>query len=290
MSENPAPGRVRRPWIIVFVLWTLASSLACGLAAMPVFSGAGGSRRSVAEQLFGQSVTALADYSFVSEADGFYHRGRRHYVETAFTNDVFQMLRREISPEGHAHLDGNDMKDVLAWVRMAILLDPHNVEYALVAAYWLQRELGETDAALATLREAAAANPDSYLPYLGRGRLYAKIGDRARARTSYETAYVRWPGNLDRADPDALIDRREILIRLAILRELDNDIPGAVKFMKQIAQEFPSASRIVRERAALIEQGRPLPVSAEERWDTIRQAEYHHFCAEETGGHDGRRK
>ena len=284
MSRSPAPIRIRWPWILTVALLILASSLACRLAILPAFSSSNAGTRSLAEQLLGQSATALADYSFFDKADGFYHRGRRHYVDTAFTNDIFQVLRQEISPEGHAHLQGDDMKDVLAWVRIAVSLDPRNVDYSLVAAYWLQRELGRTDAALALLREAATANPDSYLPYLGRGRLYGKLGDRTRARIAYQLAFRHWPGDSDKNDPDTMIDKREILVRLAILCELDNDIHGAIGFMNQIAEAFPSASRIVKEQAAMLERGEKPPVSAEQRWNTIREAEYHHFCTEEHGG------
>ncbi len=287
MTGTSKPIRSSWPWIVTACAWTLAGSLACRLAALPVFSETGAGTGTVAQQILGRTTSAFADYSFYQEADGFYHKGRSHYVDTAFTNDFFQAMRRQIAPVGHAHAQGKEVKDVLAWLRIAISLDPANTEYSLVAAYWLQRELGMTDAALEVLRESSAANPGAYEPYIGRGRLYARIGDRERSRKAYEMALARWPGGDDPNDEDPKIAKREILLRLSIICEVEGDIQDAISYLRQIVAVFPDSSRRAGERAAMLERGELPPLSAIERWNVATRAEDHHFCEEETDEHTG---
>lgn len=266
MKSAPAAGTFL-PWIAVLSLLVAGAAMSARLAESAVASGSQ-IPSSIAEQLLGNSTKALAEYSYYKMADQFYHKGQDHYEETAFV-DFFQRMKEKTAPAGIVHLKGNEMKESLAWMRMAMSLDPGNVEYAIVASYWLERELGRSDLAFQALDEAAALNPGSYLVHIGRGRLLAKTNRKAECRRAFETALKYWPGTSDPANEDVRMHRREILSYLAILAELDGDLGRAAAYLKATINMFPQKSEAVRKRLAQVENGGTPKESLLQTWNAL---------------------
>ena len=268
------------------------------LASVIVEAPVGGLERDpVTTRIFGRCVNALATAAY-DRTDLTFHKGRPSYVEKAFSNDVFQVLRREIAPTGHTHMDGDETKEIMAWLRIATLLDPDNITYHLDAAYWLMsRDVGRPDEARQVLIEARASNPESYIVHMALGQFATKIGDRQRARRSFDKALELWPRGMLPAEDDnnetrreqaeqSKIDKKEMLKLRIFLREMDGDMAGAIADLKSILELFPD-SPLVRARIPLVENGQELPALAEQKWNALRKQEYHHVCEEPAGEHAG---
>lgn len=276
------------PWIFVVALWAAAASLATVVADVPVAAGTGSD--SIAVRMVGRCVTALASEAY-ARSDLTFHKGRPTYRDKAFSNDVFQVWRKEIAPAGHTHMAGEQTKEIMSWLRFASLLDPHEVTYYLDAAYWLMsRDIGRPDAARLVLAEARARNPHSYLVYFGFSQFATKVGDKRLARRSCDRALALWPSGKSPSDDESqpMIDKREILSLRVILREMDGDKAGAIADLRSILEMFPESPQ-VRARIGLIMDGREPAAAAEQRWNALMKQEYHHVCEDEVreqAGHD----
>lgn len=274
------------PWVTVAVLWGAAASLACVIVDAPV----AGSRAadSIAERILGRCVNALAAQAY-DRADLTFHKGRPHSRERAFSNDVFQVWRQDMAPTGHAHMSGDETKEIMAWLRFATLLDPHNITYRLDAAYWLMStDINRPDAARKVLLDAGMADPHSYLVYLGMVQFATKTGDRLLARRSCDRALELWPGGQLPGDDEerTKMDKRELLMLRVLLREMDGDTAGAIADLKSVIEIFPNSPQI-RLRIRHIESGQESPALAEQWWNALKQQEYHHVCEEHSGEHAG---
>lgn len=294
MSRKPMFSSRAWPWIGVVALWSAATMLASAIVEAPV---GGRERDSAATRILGRCVNALATAAY-DRTDLTFHKGRLAYAEKAFSNDVFQVIRREMAPTGHAHMDGDEIKEIMAWLRIATLLDPNNVTYHLDAAYWLMsRDVSRLDEARQVLLAARSANPETYIVHMALGQFATKIGDRQRARRSFDKSLVLWPGGMLPADDDdnqtkqekaeqIKIDKKEMLKLRIFLREMNGDTAGAIADLKSILEIFPD-SPLVRARIPLVENGQEPPALAEQKWNALRTQEYHHVCEEPAGEHAG---
>ena len=263
------------PWLAFASLWSLAGGMACFLDGFP-----GGERAaSTTARIFGKCVSSLADSAY-ERADMAYHLGRPAYEERAFSNDVFQTWRSEIAPGAHAHLEGKDKMEILSWLKISLALNPGDVERYLVAAFWLlDRTIARPAEAEKLLIAARQANPDAYLPYLGLGRLYTKTDEREKAMRCFDRGIMLWPGGLSRTNDEARLDKRELLSRRAILREMNGDAPGAITDMKDILSLYPELRLPqFRERIVSLQSGRQPVESAAQRWSALMAADYRHAC------------
>jgi tetratricopeptide (TPR) repeat protein len=266
-------------WLIVILLWGASVSLLGVLSASASMELSGSS--SVAAQLLGSTRVALAEYAFYEKADSVYHRGGSHYRETAITNTLFQSMQAALIHKPGSHLAGDQIGEILPWLRLSMSLDPHNIEAGLVAAHWVESGLARPDIAMEILSEMEAANPRSYMAQVGKGRLYAKLGDRDHTRLAFSRALKLWPSDEDPEDRGVLLNKREILVHLSVLKELEGDLEGAIMDLKQIVVMFPdNTTRGFLDRIAALEQGRDPKEPALHRWDLQRSRKYYSLCDE----------
>jgi len=269
------------------VLWVAAGALAVNMATASGPDAVGASGPAAARLLIASS--AILSQQALNQAEREYHGGRPNYAEEAFTNSVFQALAGRLQPRDHIHLEGSAAKEILPWFRFAMWAEPCNVTNALLASYWLARAQGGAQSALDVLNEAMRDNPRDYLVYMGKGRLYAKADERNMARRYYERALALWPGGSDGRDDDVRMDKREILSRLAVLDELDGNIPSAIERMRGIVEVLPGKSLLFQNRMGILGRGEVPRQSALERWNALRGEEYLHLCSaghEEHEAHD----
>ena len=134
-------------------------------------------------------------------------------------NDWISRLGEHLKPDRHVHLEkGEDVREILPWLRMAANLDPHKSETYTVAAYWLRTVLKKPQEAEDFLREGWRANPDSYEILFELGRVFEENRqDPERARNLWELAWRKWQ---EKASPNSHDDQfigSEILGHLAQL-------------------------------------------------------------------------
>ena len=279
------PSAVRsgvRPRVLLLLLWGVGSAIGVLLASTISLHARGG--QSTEERLAGSCTHAMSEYA-VELAERTFHGGVPYYQEEAFQDHPFQILRGAVAQTGHRHLSGRECGEIMPWLWMSLRLDPMNVTNYLDTAYMLAKDLGMVDEAMDVLDEAQRNNPGSYLVYLGKSRIYAKADNRAMARKYCDRALAL---AADSGDEEVRIDKRELLSRRAILRELDGDVSGAIGDMQEIIALFPERELgQFRRRIAILASGAEPPDSATQRWQTIRSEEYHHLCAAEEAGKKG---
>mgnify|MGYP005838087709 CR=1 FL=1 len=204
MNARPSdPARLVA--LSAILLWIGLFTLACewtGTAA-PAASG-----DSVA-RVFG-SLRQLSARHTLAEADRYFHRGIGAVREAGF-DDPLQRLRGQLSPNLHEHLEPTEAQELMPWLRWTVAANPSDVETWLIAAFWLDHGLERIDLALAVCREAAAANPDDYRPYLQWARLLLRDGAWGPAGRVCDRALALWPARLEAGDPDAELDRARLL-------------------------------------------------------------------------------
>ncbi len=145
----------------------------------------------------------------------------------------------------HTHLEGQGTREILPWLRISADLDPHNVLTYTVAAYWLRKELRETDKAEQFLREGLRVNPDSYEILFELGCLYDEARhDPTRASNIWQLALRRWSEKeKNQKDPDfQLYDN--ILDHLAHVAEEQGDYADAIHWFEQAKEHSPSPAAL----------------------------------------------
>src|ERR1039457_4644090 len=146
---------------------------------------------------------------------------------------------RNFFPDRHTHLDtggpeddlggGDNVREILPWLKLSADLDPDNVQTYTVTAFWLRMRMNNAKEADAVLHEGLRNCPGSYDILFELGRLYYdSYHDRDRARNVWELGVRQW----QKLGPDAKKDNRLIMERLtthlAKLEEDAGNLPRAI--------------------------------------------------------------
>jgi tetratricopeptide (TPR) repeat protein len=269
------------PWLALAALWGAGFCLSCRLTWTAESPDA---KRgdSVAGALLGQSRHALSAQLY-GTADQFFHKGVPHLKNRAFEDGFFLTARKEISPEGHFHLRGDETAEMLPWLWMALRMDPHNVEIYRVAAFWLASDARSANMAYEVLLEAQRNNPGSHQVKLDMGRLFLREGKIEDAEKAFTAAINFWPGNLDKEDPEAvkeaMFEKAEILLYRALLHELQGEIDSEIGLLEEIVRMFPERAGM-RERIDDLRKGEKPVVLATRILDQMleQQKQQVHQC------------
>lgn len=230
--KTPRPERVVS-WLALLLwlgLFTLAGT--AGVRPDPVAPG------DTLSRLFGSLRLVVSQQAFV-EADRVFHRGVGHQHETFF-DDPLQRWRRQLSPTLHEHLPDSDLAEVMPWLRLTVRANPHDVEAWLVAAYWLSNSLERTDLAIAACREAAAANPGDYRPYMQWARLLLRVGRWEAAARVSDRALELWPAPLEPEDNMARLDEARLWEWRGYLWAHSGDVERAVAALERVLARRPN--------------------------------------------------
>ncbi|MGQ9663594.1 MAG: tetratricopeptide repeat protein, partial [Kiritimatiellia bacterium] len=198
---------------LIGVSFTLSCLL---VAAHPTQNESQG--RSIAAALLGESRLALSGH-FYEMADTYFHRGVGHVHEEAFSDGFFQKIHKQFSPREHVHVKGRQINEIMPWLKLAIRMDPHNVELYTVAAFWLATEGRRPDTALDVLRQALANNPYCYQAQLELGRIYLQMGKLSEAKRAFDAGLAFWEKAAKKESSDAHWDRAALLLYRALLHE-----------------------------------------------------------------------
>jgi tetratricopeptide (TPR) repeat protein len=141
-------------------------------------------------------------------------------------------LAAQFEPNRHVHLEGGKEKEMLPWVKLAVEMDPHNVDAYTVGGYWL-RQLGKPAEAEAFLREGQRNNPDSYEIYFELGRLVEiDRQNPGRALRLYELALEKWKTANAGLPQTDLLGLAQILGRLGQVNEGQGNLEAALHYYK----------------------------------------------------------
>jgi tetratricopeptide (TPR) repeat protein len=247
----------------LFAAWGVAFSLSCRLPAewtQPAAPPAGSA--SAAAAVVGSCRNAAAAY-FFQQADAYFHRGVEHARETAFVNGFFRRLNSEIRPGEHQHLSGVGIREIMPWLKFAIETDPGNLDYPMVAAFWLTTEAGRPDIALDLLRLARIGNPNDCRLPCEQGRILIRLGRLDSARRLFDVSAHLHDRTPFESDENRRLSLREVFLHRALLAEAAGDQATALADLRAILAMYPNMNPI-RERIRNIEQGTESGLSAAE--------------------------
>lgn len=252
---SPSPAfRVR---LLAGTTFGAAFTLACGLAGVQPNAP---DDLGVADRLLGGTRQAVS-LNLFNTADLYFHKGVAHQHSKAFTGRLFQRLQAGITPEAHAHAEGQDSAEILPWLKLACRTDPHNVEAFLVAAFWADTGLHRGDIADGILREAQRLNPSDYRIPQEKGRYAIRRNRLDEATLDVSAALTLLLQSGASTDRQVLLDKAELLTCLGFLSEVRGDSPHALHCFKNTLAIFPERAYI-KERVAVLEAGQKPDVSA----------------------------
>jgi len=236
------------PLIAVAGLLALAFSLSVSIA--PDAGGWSQSKRAnnILGLMFGDGRKLLAG-QFFTMADVYFHsgyypsifdknsgeqkeiiaasRGKKESEEEEKNEDFLgkpkdwiEAFGRNFKITQHTHLEQNNEREILPWLRLAADLDPEKIETYTVGAYFLRDHLHRPDQAEAFLREGLRNNPDSAEILFELGRYYHDSAhDIARARNVWELGIKKFKLlNEDQQKENRLVFE-EIAVNLAHLED-----------------------------------------------------------------------
>lgn len=239
MNATEADARAAR-LATVLGLWTIAALV--GMRVAPDIHHAHyrpGPRpqgESLLHRVFGTTRTALSQAMMV-EADRYFHRGVAHERPHA-GGGLFSGWADAISPRVPDQIQGGEIEEIMPWLRFATLSDPANVDAYLTTAFWLSRQ-DQPARALYVLDEAERHNPHDYRVYMGRGFHYFESFLTESALANFEKAMNLWPGGLSDTDPQARLDRGQMLTFSGALHELQGNYAQAVAYYEEVRNLFP---------------------------------------------------
>jgi len=147
----------------------------------------------------------------------------------------------------HTHLQGNNEREILPWLKLSAELDPQKIETYTVAAYWL-RELGKVKEAEEFLREGLRNNPDSYEILFELGRLYSSnTHDLARARRVWELGLRKWTEQETAGKKPDLLSLEEIAVNLSRLEEKEGNLARAIALLKLSQKASPNPQALQKQ-------------------------------------------
>ena len=153
--------------------------------------------------------------------------------------DWIERFGRHFIITEHTHLEGNNEREILPWLRISAELDPQKVETYTVAAYWL-RDLGKVKEAERFLREGLLSNPDSYEILFELGRLYQENNhDPARARNVWDLALRKWTEQEAANKKPDLLKLNEIAVHLSRLEENEGNFARAIQLLELSKKASP---------------------------------------------------
>ncbi|MBT3296954.1 MAG: hypothetical protein HN919_01600 [Verrucomicrobia bacterium] len=255
-------------WLVVLVggAFALSCQIQARMTPQPKDAPA-----SAGAALLGESRLGLASY-FHEMADLYFHCGVAHTRHEAIHDTWFQKRLTALRPSLHKHADRQAAREIVAWLRLAATMNPHDVEIVLLAAFWLHHEVGERELAQQMLKEAQVANPFDYEIQMERGRLYLYGGDVAAARARFDAALAFWPGARAPDNDTARHDQARLLLYRSLIHEVDGERREAIAGLREILLLFPERTHL-ENRIATLESGAEPALLGGHVWNNLLQSE-----------------
>ena len=162
-------------------------------------------------------------------------------------HDWIANVGRNFRVTEHTHLEGNQRRELLPWLRISAELDPHQVNTYLVASYWL-RKTDKSPEAEKFIREGLEANPQDCELLFELGQIY--LLDRTntdRAQRLFETALNRWDVQEQPKEKPNLILLANIASHLARIDECRGQIEAAVRHLERARQASPQSEALTQQ-------------------------------------------
>jgi hypothetical protein len=161
--------------------------------------------------------------------------------------DWIDRFGRHFRPVVHTHLQGENTREILPWLRISASLDPHHIETYTVAAYWLTEQLHKPDDAEKFLREGLDANPGDPELLYELGHLELKFRHNlVKAENLLRASLRRWdaiegPKKKDDQDQQLL---RKILGGLGEIAIEEKHLDQAIEYFTRLKEVSPDPNGV----------------------------------------------
>ena len=249
------------PLLVLTALLALAFTLATGLASRAEGWSVRAKSDNVFGMMFGDGRKLFANH-FFTMADVYFHsgyypsvfdknseeqkeiisasHGKKESEEDEKNEDFLGKPRDWIDAFGrhfritqHTHLENNNEREILPWLRLAADLDPQKIETYTVGAFFLREHMGRTQEAEAFLREGLRNNPDSCEILFELGRLYRDgMHDTGRARNVWELGIKKFQLRSPEQQKEDKLVLDDLAINLARLEEDAGNYGQAINWFR----------------------------------------------------------
>jgi len=267
------------PAYTAIVTWILTFCLSCWISIATTTDPAKAYNSSVAERLLGESKVALTWY-FYHQADTYFHGGWEYRKNESFRGSIYQNIAGEISPRYHVHLSGSEVKEIMPWLHLATLTDPHDIRIFFDSAFWLAHDAKRPDLAEQVLLSAQIENPFNYQIQIERGRILLIQNKIEEAKRAFDAGLAFWPSNYKTNSETAMDGKARLLLYRALLHEADGERKDAVSNLQEIFRLFPERTYL-HARIRDLKEGKEPSLLASKVWsdmlktDTSKQSEKH---------------
>jgi len=218
--------------------------------------------------IFGSTRKAISSY-FYDKADVYFHKGivesvviqhkdgnqmvahhdDDHEGEDHHHDDVvipysknpidnfYAHMQRATVPSGHFHRLGEEAKEILPWIYLAVKIDPTNDELYRTIAYWLQKSYGRTDLSTEMYNLAQQNLPYNPAIKLEQGMMLLNENNQKEAMQKFQAA-MRFM-ELQPAENQDTYLKVNILLEIAVIYEKQGEKAKALEKYEQIHQLFP---------------------------------------------------
>lgn len=260
------------PWFSIVTITGVLFSLSCHIGIVlpenptwTITTSAGTShtqagQQSITDVILGSSQIAIGQH-FMEVADTYFHRGIEHFRSQKFQNTIFQRVLEKVSPTGHSHLAGSQIKEVMAWLAFAIRLNPHDLEAYILAGFWLADEMELLDAAIDVLKQGEKNNPSSFRIQLEMGRIYIQNGKLKAAEEAFRTGLSLWPSECPTDTMEARRGINSLLLYNGLFHEINNRNNEAINCYRRLLAMSPDESTL-HDRLEMLEKGKQPSVLA----------------------------
>lgn len=154
--------------------------------------------------------------------------------------DWIDAFGRHFKITEHTHLEKQNEREILPWLRLAADLDPQKLETYTVGSYFLREKLNRPDQAELFLREGFRNNPDSPEILFELGRVYHEgIHDATRARNVWFMAVNKFL----KLDPAVQKENKllfeQIIVNLARLEDEEGNYEQAINWFRAAQKLSP---------------------------------------------------
>lgn len=154
--------------------------------------------------------------------------------------DWIDSFGRHFKITEHTHLENQNEREILPWLRLAADLDPQKIETYTVGAYFLREKLGRTDQAELFLREGFRNNPGSPEILFELGRVYHEgLHDANRARNVWFMGVNKFLGLDPAVQKENKLVFEQIVVNLARLEDEEGNYEQAINWFRAAQKLSP---------------------------------------------------
>ncbi len=155
----------------------------------------------------------------------------------------------------HTHLEHQNEREMLPWLRLAADLDPQKIETYTVGAYFLREHLGRLEQAEAFLREGLRNNPDSCEILFELGRIFNDVHhDYDRARNVWQLGVRKFSTLPEQRQKDDKFVYEEFVVSLSHLERDAGNYALAIDWLRKAQKVSPVPGALQEQIDALQEK------------------------------------